>query len=919
MDYLGNGKNKGLDITPNPNTWQNSGNSLDTRDYSQLTLNRSSSILGSRDLDTSPNRETILNRLGSWGRNLASNFIPPNDTDANNSVNSEATDSSIHRTPTIANSQNLVANAAQVNILQAAPTILQVNTTNDTNDGSANNGLSLRDAILIANANPNTEYEIHLTGGATYDLTINGILEDAGRTGDFDIAARNNVLYITAENGQKATINASNLPDRVFDVRGGGQLSLQNVVVTGGANYDNGGGGINVNGNGFLDLYNSTVSGNYASSNPGGGILNDGSLYLRNGSMVSNNMAGTGGGIYNRGGTLIAIDATINNNRSESGDGLGSGGGIGTIAGSMTLINTTVNGNSAGFSGGGIKNNGSPVALLNTTISGNTAESGGGIDAGYGGVINLINSTVTNNTAVYIGGYDSGGGISNPGATVNLKNTIVAGNFHTNGDNPDLYGTFNGNNNNLIGNLTGASGTVGTGTDIVNPNPGLGPLQNNGGLTLTHALLPGSLAINAGNNSLIPADTQDLDSDGDTSESIPYDQRRLTRVVGSNVDIGAFEVQSATLTPTITVTASDPNAAETLPGQPTNPGVYTFTRTGNTTNPLTVKYALSGTATNAVDYNNLGTSIVIPVGQSSITLTLNPIDDNLVEGNETAILTLASDSAYTIGTANNATITIADNDSNVSPTPNDFNSDGKRDLVWRNYATGQNAAWFMNGTTFSGAQLLQSTSDLNWHIEGTGDFNNDGKSDLVWRNYATGQNAVWFMNGTTFSGAQLLQSTPDLNWHIEGTGDFNNDGKSDLVWRNYATGQNAVWFMNGTTFTAAQLLQSTPDLNWHIEGTGDFNNDSRPDLVWRNYATGQNAIWFMNGTTLTSGQLIQSVGDTNWHIQGAGDFNNDSKPDLVWRNYATGENAMWLMNGTTLSGSQFLQAVGDINWQIVGT
>jgi CSLREA domain-containing protein len=914
LDYLSNGKNKGLDITPNPNSLQNSGYSLDTRDYSQLTLNRSSSILGSRDLDTSPNRETILNRLGSWGRNLASNFIPSNNTDVNNSVNSEATNSSIHRTPTIANSQNLVANTAQVNLQQAAPTILQVNTTNDTNDGSANNGLSLRDAILIANANSNTEYEIHLTGGSTYNLTAEGIDEDAGSTGDLDITTRNNVLYITTENGQKATINASNLfnRDRVFDVLNGGQLSLQNVLVTGGAPVTAGsnGGGIRVINNGFLDLYNSIVSSNIASSifSDGGGIHNDGSLYLRNGSMVSNNSAVIGGGIFNV-GTLIAVNSTINNNSD--------GGGIYNYSGSMTLINTTVNNNYDQYSNGGISIENGSVALLNTTVSGNF---GGGISAGASGVLNLINSTVTNNTVnSYIYGDGKGGGISQFRATVNLKNTIVAGNFNTNGDRSDLVGAFNGNNNNLIGSLTGASGTVGTGTDIVNPNPGLGPLQNNGGLTLTHALLPGSPAINAGNNSLIPADTEDLDSDGNTSESLPYDQRGLTRIASGTVDIGAFETQAATLTPTITVTASDSNAAETLSGQPTNPGVYTFTRTGGTTNPLTVKYALSGTATNGVDYNNLGTSIVIPVGQSNITLTLNPIDDNLVEGNKTAILTLASDSAYTIGNANNATITIADNDSNVSFTPNDFNSDGKRDLVWRNYATGQNATWFMNGTTFTGAQLLQSTSDLNWHIEGTGDFNNDGKSDLVWRNYATGENAVWFMNGTTFTGAQLLQSTPDLNWHIEGNGDFNNDGKSDLVWRNYATGQNAVWFMNGTTFTGAQLLQSTPDLNWHIEGTGDFNNDSRPDLVWRNYATGQNAIWFMNGTTLTSGQLIQSVGDTNWHIQGAGDFNNDSKPDLVWRNYATGENAMWLMNGTTLSGSQFLQAVGDINWQIVGT
>ncbi|MDB9482332.1 hypothetical protein PN476_06840, partial [Dolichospermum circinale CS-537/05] len=174
---------------------------------------------------------------------------------------------------------------------QAAPIVLTVTTTADQNDGSATGGLSLRDAIIIANANPTTDYEIQLTGGTTYNLTSNGINENAALTGDLDIKSRSNVLYIVAVGGQ-ATINASGLlnSDRVFQVLDGGQLSLQNVVVTGG-NISSDGGGIRVDSNAALDLYNSTVTGNKASGffNRGGGIYNSGFVYLRNGSIVSNN------------------------------------------------------------------------------------------------------------------------------------------------------------------------------------------------------------------------------------------------------------------------------------------------------------------------------------------------------------------------------------------------------------------------------------------------------------------------------------------------------------------------------------------------------------------------------------------------------------------------------------------------------
>ena len=97
------------------------------------------------------------------------------------------------------------------------------------------------------------------------------------------------------------------------------------------------------------------------------------------------------------------------------------------------------------------------------------------------------------------------------------------------------------------------------------------------------------------------------------------------------------------------------------------------------------------------------------------------------------------------------------------------------------------------------------------------DFNNDGKSDLVWRNYATGENAIWLMNGTTLSQGVFTTPVADRNWSIAGTGDFNNDGKSDLIWRNGSAGKNAVWLMNGTNLSQGILLNTdVTDPNWRL-------------------------------------------------------------------------------------------------------
>lgn len=109
--------------------------------------------------------------------------------------------------------------------------------------------------------------------------------------------------------------------------------------------------------------------------------------------------------------------------------------------------------------------------------------------------------------------------------------------------------------------------------------------------------------------------------------------------------------------PTVSISATDANATETG----SESGTFTITRTGDTTEALTVTYTIGDTATNGTDYNAVIETVTIPAGQSSTTVTITPIDDAIVEGSEAVSLTLTDTALYDLGVSN-ATVTIADND-----------------------------------------------------------------------------------------------------------------------------------------------------------------------------------------------------------------------------------------------------------------
>jgi hypothetical protein len=289
-------------------------------------------------------------------------------------------------------------------------------------------------------------------------------------------------------------------------------LTMDSCAVQNNSTQYNYGGGVYNDGSGgsaTLTILSSTISGNHGYYAGGGSAT----LSIMN-SIVSNNLAyfsggyynsgGAGGGIYNGGGTLMITSSIVRNNYAGAPDPfpVGIGGGIYNY-GTLTIISSTVSGN--GASG---QHDGQPWGH------------GGGISGGG----TITNSTLSNNYAAL-----SGGGIEG-GAT--LGNTILNANTPEN-----IYGGAISHGYNLSsddggGNLTGPG-------DQINSDPMLGPLQDNGGPTLTHALLSGSPAIDAGDPNFTPPPY--------------YDQRgpNFWRVRNGRIDIGSFEVQAGT-TPTPT-------------------------------------------------------------------------------------------------------------------------------------------------------------------------------------------------------------------------------------------------------------------------------------------------------------------------------------------------------------------------------
>jgi CSLREA domain-containing protein len=445
-----------------------------------------------------------------------------------------------------------------------------------------------------------------------------------------------NITGVTIRNGGTTAVGGG-----IFN---GGTLTLTNSTVSGNT-ADNAGGGI-FNNAGTLTLINSIVSGNNAGVD-GGGIRNDpgGTVTLTN-STVSGNTAGDdAGGIHNvAGGTLTLTNSTVSGN--DAGD---DGGGI-RNSGTANIVSSTIANNRAGLNsspnnlgGGGVHNFAGTLTLTNSTVSGNVARTDGGGIFIEMGTVNSFSSTIANNRAdANSNGSGIGGGVYNlsqQGATFNFKNTIIANNQV--GSNPnnirDCAGTLTSQGYNLIRIRPPGECNVAPVTgDLFSFDPILGPLQNNGGSTQTHALLAGSPAIDAGNPNV-----GCVDSTG----PLPTDQRGLPRAFDGNgdnsavCDIGAFELNDQHPSPAISI--SDLTVSEGNSG--TVNVNFQITLSAPISQPVTVTFiTANGTAVSGTDYEGTSGTVTFNPGETSKTITVLVDGDTVVEGNETFFVNLTS-------------------------------------------------------------------------------------------------------------------------------------------------------------------------------------------------------------------------------------------------------------------------------------
>jgi CSLREA domain-containing protein len=551
-------------------------------------------------------------------------------------------------------------------------TTIVVNSTSDVADGG--DGLcTLREAITAANNNvasgvvagecaagsssgTDTIDLTALTGtinltaalpGLTSNMTINGpgsgqltVRRNTG--GDYRIFFVSSGTIAISE----LTIANGKAPDGSAADGGGilnnATLTLSDVVVTGchagnaGSVFTNGGSGGGIASSGTLTMSNCTVSTNVAGTGAGNGL------------------GGDGGGI-SVSGTLTMRACTVTNNQSGASGGVGSnpgnGGGL-KISGTVTLDQITFSNNTAPLVGGAVAFFSGYTIVRNSTISGNSAAGGGGIGVlgNPGTDLILENTTITANTSGSTSSVGiAGSGIANPGASVFIRNTIVAGNIGQS----DVTGGYLTAGHNLIGNADNSSGfTNGSNGDQIGSggvplNAQLGPLANNGGPTLTHALLSNSPALDAGDNCV----TQATHCNDANIPQLLTDQRGtvFNRLVDgpdpdstATVDIGAYETQVAVTDIANTSTFEDTQVLVPFDGGDTS-NITSVTATSdnftvvpNDTAHLSV--AITGStgivtiipATNANGTANITVTVNRSGGGSDVRtfmLTVNPVND----------------------------------------------------------------------------------------------------------------------------------------------------------------------------------------------------------------------------------------------------------------------------------------------------
>ena len=591
--------------------------------------------------------------------------------------------------------QGSAGSSAGVEALENRELLTVYTVTTAQDETSDRTVLSLRDAVIAANADPGQDT-------ITFNPSLNGARFFLTQ-GELQITAPVKILgsgaFNTVIDGQQAS--------RVFSVLNtAGDVTFDSLTVTGGmTTADNASGaGIYSNSAGMLTLAHGIVTSNFTTGlySQGGGIFSfNGPVSVIDSTVSGNGTTGAyspGGGIATNAGAVTVIDSSIRGNVNTAPSSVGGGvatysgrlnftnssvaenstagpyaqgGGIYSYSGLVYLTGTSVsnNGTTGGSApGGGIATHSGPVTLVNSTVSNNVNRGinspGGGIST-YNGNLRLTNATVafnsTTGTTSAGGGIFSGSNKADQTNTITLNNSIVADNNSASSKSADLSQgagiTALIANSSLIGVNTGtglvpaplghpdANGNL-IGTAEAPVDPQLSTISTTVGMVKTHALLKTSPAIDAGNNSLAVTPG---------NVTLPLDQAGQIRIFHSTVDMGAYELQSVAAIPTVAFDVSTQSAGE-AEGITTLVVKLSAASSGNVSVPFTV----SGTATSLTDFSVSTSVLVIPAGQTSGLISVALVNDTDEEGIETVIVKLGTPTNATLGGIDTDTLTITE-------------------------------------------------------------------------------------------------------------------------------------------------------------------------------------------------------------------------------------------------------------------
>lgn len=259
----------------------------------------------------------------------------------------------------------------------------------------------------------------------------------------------------------------------------------------------------------------------------------------------------------------------------------------------------------------------------------------------------------------------------------------------------------------------------------------------------------------------------------------------------------------------------------------------------------------------------------------------------------------------------------------------DYNGDGIGDLLWWSPQNGQATIWYLKKGDGTGAVMSQETLAAsisgNATLPKSGDLDGDGRKDVMWCDYASGQTTLWLLGGGSepvFNGPPSFQagytarlrggadlaggavsqqdqpasvdlpgSVCNLQWQVAGLADVNGDGKDDVVWQHASDGRAAIWLMDGSQVTAVNEYQAQNAAGWRICGLGDMEGDGRADLVWQHQTTGAVKVWLMGADGGIGQERSVTLADdgASWQVKGLGDFDGDKHWDLLCKSSYTTE------------------------------